>query len=89
MTGEAIVAQSEMIGACARAFEIMADTCGLEYEPHRELTDEEMNDLAYCLTYALMKLRKLPRGHDAVEAMYEKLKAELARRTASKDVVGT
>ena len=67
-------------GFIARALQIVVDACGPDDEPARDYTDDELEEMIYCLTMGAVKLKKLPGGHAAAERVYARAKAEQDRR---------
>jgi hypothetical protein len=67
---------TEATGQVANALKILLDAD----EPRRALTADEMRDLFFSLTTALVQLKKLPGGAEAHARVYEECRAELRRR---------
>ena len=66
-------------GFIARALQIVVDANGADDEPARDYTDDELEELIYCLTMGAVKLKKLSGGEAAAERVYARAKAEQAR----------
>lgn len=67
-------------GLITRALQIVVDANGADDEPARDYTDDELEELIYCLTMGAAKLKKLPGGKAAVERVYARALAEQVRR---------
>lgn len=65
-------------GLLARALQIVVDASPNKTE--RDYTDDELEELMFCLTMAWVQFKKLPGGQEAAERVYENVKAEQDRR---------
>ncbi len=63
-------------GLIELALRIVVDAEGRNY------TNDELEALIHYLTFAAVKVKKLPGGRDAANAVYERASAELERRKA-------
>jgi len=68
----------EATGQVANALKILLDAD--DDRARRDLTAEELHDVFFSLTTALVQLKKLPGGKEAHERVYEECRAELRRR---------
>lgn len=67
---------TEATGRVASVLEILLNAD----EPRRDLTADELRDVFFSLTTALVQLKKLPGGKEAHARVYEECRAELRRR---------
>lgn len=52
----------------------------LAREPNEELNAQQLDQLAYDISYAMMKLRRVPGGREAIKRHYEDVLEEARRR---------
>ncbi|MGH7176893.1 MAG: hypothetical protein ACREJC_05900 [Tepidisphaeraceae bacterium] len=66
-----------------RALQLVVDTIGGDGS-QREYTDDELEEMIFCLTMAAAKFKQLPGGHAAAERVYANAKSEQERRTRAR-----
>lgn len=64
----------------ARALRIVVEACNGQEVPVRDYTPQELEDLFFALSMAMVQLAKVPGGHEAKERFYANAKTELLKR---------
>lgn len=69
-------------GLIARALQLVVNA----EDADRDYTDDELEEVMFCLTMAAVKFKKIPGGKAAAERVYARAEGELARRGVARVV---